>query len=210
MGPAQSAQGGNRSEHIAEPQSTQSQHDVTPHSQSLPAAIFFDRDDTLIDDVPYNGDPSLVTVKGEARRALDLARSRGIPVGVISNQSGVGRGMITGAQVAAVNSRIADLLGPFDVWCWCPHTADDECECRKPRPGMLLAAAAELGVPVERTVMIGDIGADMGAARAAGARGILVPTARTLEPEITDAAEVAFDLVHAVEVALSLETRTVC
>ncbi len=158
--------------------------------------------------MPYNGDPSLVTVRGEAARALELARSRSIPVGVISNQSGVGRGMITGAQVAAVNARVAELLGDFDVWCWCPHVAEDGCECRKPKPGMLLRAAAQLGVPIEDTVMIGDIGADMAAAAAAGARGILVPTERTLPAEIDAAAEVARDLVEAVEMALALETRT--
>ncbi|WP_309131485.1 HAD family hydrolase [Brevibacterium sp.] len=157
--------------------------------------------------MPYNGDPSLVTVKGEAARALDLVRERGIPVGVISNQSGVGRGLITAAQVTAVNARVAELLGPFDVWCWCPHVSDDGCECRKPQPGMLLAAAGELGVDVTETVMIGDIAADMAAAKAAGARGILVPTARTLNPEIAAAAEVASDLVEAVEMALTPERR---
>lgn len=204
--PAQPAQGGNDRQHVAESQSTQSQDDLL-HSTSLPAAILFDRDDTLIDDVPYNGDPSLVTVKGEAARALDLVRERGIPVGVISNQSGVGRGLITAAQVTAVNARVAELLGPFDVWCWCPHVSDDGCECRKPQPGMLLAAAGELGVDVTETVMIGDIAADMAAAKAAGARGILVPTARTLNPEIAAAAEVASDLVEAVEMALTPERR---
>ncbi len=156
-----------------------------------PAAVLFDRDDTLIVDVPYNGDPERVEPMPGARAALDRLRAAGIPVGLVSNQSGVARGLITATQVEAVNRRVEELLGPLDAVVWCPHGPDEGCGCRKPAPGLVLEAAARLGVDPSSCVVVGDIGADVGAARAAGARAILVPTAVTRREEIDGAAEVA-------------------
>jgi len=104
--------------------------------------------------------------------------------------------------VRAVNARVEELLGPLGAWTWCPHAPDDGCDCRKPAPGLILRAAEQLGVDPERCVVIGDIGADVDAARAAGARGILVPTPVTRAEEIAAADEVAPDLPTAVERAL--------
>ncbi|MER7832897.1 HAD-IIIA family hydrolase [Streptomyces sp. NPDC095602] len=161
--------------------------------------MLFDRDDTLIVDVPYNGDPERVRLMPGAVEAVRLLRARGIPVGVVSNQSGIGRGLLTEGEVAEVNARVDALLGrPLDVWVHCPHTPEDGCGCRKPAPGLVLEAARRLGVPPERCVVVGDIGADMGAARAAGARGVLVPTTRTLPAEVAAAPDVCRDLLGAV------------
>ena len=165
-------------------------------------AVLFDRDDTLVADVPYNGDPRLVRPMPGAVEALQRVRALGIPVGVVSNQSGIGRGLITAEQVAAVNERVGQLLGPFDVWEVCPHVAEDRCACRKPQPGMLLSAARRLGVDPARAVYIGDIGADMTAATAAGCRGILVPTGITLPAEVRAAPAVAADITEAVTLCL--------
>ncbi|MFI9387727.1 D-glycero-alpha-D-manno-heptose-1,7-bisphosphate 7-phosphatase [Kutzneria sp. NPDC052558] len=165
-------------------------------------AVLFDRDGTLVVDVPYNGDPGRVLPVPSARRAVDLARGRGIAVGVVTNQSGVARGLITVDEVVAVNDRVDELLGPFDTWQVCPHGVADGCPCRKPKPGMVLAAAAELGLPPHRITVIGDIGADAEAGLSAGARAILVPTAETRREEIDAAPEVAPDVVAAVEMAL--------
>lgn len=134
--------------------------------------------------------------------AVQSARAHGIPVGVISNQSGIGRGLITRSQVDAVNARTEQLLGPFDVWRLCPHTAEDRCPCRKPRPGMLLSAAEELGADPAAMIFIGDIGADVQAADTAGCTGILVPTPVTRQAEVAAAGQVATDLGHAVRIAL--------
>jgi histidinol-phosphate phosphatase family protein len=161
-------------------------------------AVLFDRDGTLVVDVPYNGDPGRVRPVPGARRAVDSLRARGIAVGVVTNQSGVARGLLTLDQVRAVNDQVERLLGPFDTWQVCPHGERDGCPCRKPRPGMVLAASAALGVPVCRITVIGDIGADVEAARAAGARAILVPTAQTRPEEIDAAPEVCSDLLDAV------------
>jgi D-glycero-D-manno-heptose 1,7-bisphosphate phosphatase len=182
--------------------STRTPSDVTI---GRPGAVLFDRDGTLVVDVPYCGDPALVRPVPTAAAALTLLRNAGIPVGVVTNQSGIARGLLTPDQVAAVNRRVEALLGPFDVWQQCPHGPDDGCSCRKPAPGMIHAAAARLGVPPERIAVIGDIGADVAAAAAAGARSVLVPTSVTRPEEIAAAPVVRPDLLAAVRHLLGID-----
>jgi len=165
-------------------------------------AVLFDRDGTLVVDVPYNGDPARVRPMPGAVAAVRRARAAGLDVGVVSNQSGIGRGLLTPAQVEAVNVRVDEMVGPFDVWAFCPHTAADGCGCRKPAPGLVLRACEALGVDPAEVVVIGDIAADGGAARAAGARSVLVPTPATRAEEIAEAEEVASDLLAAVELVV--------
>lgn len=169
-----------------------------------PAAVLLDRDGTLVEDVPYNGDPARVVPTRGAREALDRLRAAGVPLAVISNQNGVGRGLITSGQVEAVNERVEKLLGPIDAWLYCPHHPDDGCSCRKPGPGMVLAAASRLGVPARRCAVVGDIGTDVQAARAAGARAVLVPTPETRREEVDAAPEVARNLREAVDLLLGV------
>jgi HAD superfamily hydrolase (TIGR01662 family) len=173
-------------------------HATPTAKDARPQAVLFDRDGTLIRDVPYNGDPALVSPMPGAREALDALRTAGVPFGVISNQSGVARGLISEEQVQGVNRRVEELLGPVGVWVHCPHEPGDLCECRKPAPGMVLRAAEQLGVAPSRCAVIGDIGPDIGAAAAAGARGVLVPTPATRREELAAAAESAPDLLTAV------------
>jgi histidinol-phosphate phosphatase family protein len=162
-------------------------------------AVLLDRDGTLVVDVPYNGDPDLVAPVPGAREALDRLRAAGIRLAVVTNQSGIGRGTLTVAQVDAVHERLAELLGPFDAVLVCPHGPDDGCDCRKPRPAMVRKAAAELGVEPGRCALIGDIGSDVDAALAAGVRPILVPTPVTRPEEVAAAPEVAPNLAAAVD-----------
>src|SRR3954449_8053789 len=171
---------------------------VTPW-RGLPDLVLFDRDGTLVHDFPYNGDPAWVRSVDGAREALDRLRARGVRVGVVSNQSGVARGLITTDQVEACNARLAELLGPFDVLRYCPHGPDDGCSCRKPAPGMVKGACADLGVDLGRCVVVGDIAADVDAAAAAGAVGILVPTPVTRKAEIEAADRRAATLTEAVD-----------
>lgn len=171
-----------------------------------PLAVLFDRDGTLIHNVPYLNDPAGVRPVDDARRALRRLRRRGVAVGVVSNQSGVARGLISPDALRRVNQRVQDLLGPFETFQVCLHGAEDGCSCRKPAPGMVLAAARELGVPPHRCVVIGDIGADVDAALAAGAGAVLVPTKETLPAEIDRAAvlaSVAPTLTDAVRLTLA-------
>jgi len=158
----------------------------------LPDAVLVDRDGTIVKDVPYNGDA-----------ALDRLRRAGIPIAVVSNQSGIGRGLLSADSVAAVNARVEELLGPFDGWFVCPHTTQDGCSCRKPQPGLVHQAAQQLQVRADRCVLIGDIGSDMSAAAAAGARGILVPTDETLPEEVVAAAVTAETFGAAVDLVLT-------
>jgi histidinol-phosphate phosphatase family protein len=172
-----------------------------------PAAVLLDRDGTLVEDVPYNGDPELVTPRPGARAALARLHAAGMPTAVVSNQSGIGRGLVTREQVETVNRRVEELLGPLGPWLVCPHRPDDRCRCRKPRPGLVEQAAAALGVDPRDCVVIGDVGADVEAARAAGARSVLVPTPVTRPEEVAAAPAVAGDLEAAV--ALVLDAGTV-
>jgi histidinol-phosphate phosphatase family protein len=167
-----------------------------------PRAVLIDRDGTLVADVPYNGDPARVRPLPGVPEALERLRREGVPTAVVSNQSGLARGLLTRADVEAVNRRIEALLGPLGPWMICPHGPDDGCRCRKPRPGLVEGAAAALGVPAWQCAVIGDIGADVDAARRAGARAVLVPTSRTLPREIAAAPEVAADMAAAVEILL--------
>ena len=165
-------------------------------------AVLFDRDGTLVVDVPYNGDPGLVVPMPGARAALDRLRAAGLRVGVVTNQSGLARGRFTREQLDAVHRRVVELLGPFDTWQVCPHDAGAGCACRKPAPGLITGAAAALGTVAHRCVVVGDIGRDMTAALAAGAAGVLVPTPVTLPAEIAAAPSVAPDLAGAADVIL--------
>ncbi len=171
--------------------------------RGLPDLVLFDRDGTLVRDVPYNGDPALVAPVPGAAESLERLRRLGVRVGLVSNQSGVGSGRITLAQVQAVNARLEKLVGPFDVVRFCPHDRHDGCTCRKPAPGMVKDACAALDVQPDRCVVVGDIGSDVEAARAAGARAILVPDTATRAAEVEEADQVAEHLAAAVDAILA-------
>jgi histidinol-phosphate phosphatase family protein len=132
-------------------------------------AVLFDRDETIVVDVPFNGDPKKVEPAPNARALLDRLRAAGLPLAVVSNQSGVGRGYITLEQSDAVNRRVDELLGPFGGFFVCPHAPQDDCDCRKPKPKLVLDAARALGVEPGCCVVVGDRDSDVQAARNAGA-----------------------------------------
>ncbi len=164
--------------------------------------MLFDRDGTLVHDVPYNGRPELVDPVPGAADALDRLRTAGVRVGLVTNQSGVASGRLTTAQVEAVNRQVEAELGPFDTVQWCPHGPDDGCACRKPAPGMLLRALDEIGVDPGRCVLVGDIATDVQAAEAAGCVGMLVPAPQTSPEDVAGAAIVHRDLDAAVTAML--------
>ncbi|MEU0154486.1 HAD-IIIA family hydrolase [Micromonospora fulviviridis] len=171
---------------------------MNPSGPALYDAVLLDRDGTLVEDVPYNGDPEKVRPLPGVREALDRLREAGLRLAVVTNQSGLARGYFTERQMHAVHARIEELLGPFDHWAICPHDDTDGCACRKPAPGLVHEAARALGTAPRRCVLVGDIGRDMAAALAAGATGILVPTPVTRPEEVAEAPAVARDLPGAV------------
>jgi len=114
-------------------------------------AVLFDCDGTLVEDVPYNADPGRVRPMPDAAVALRRLREHGLKIGAVTNQSGVARGYLSLAQMGRVHDRVRALLGPFDTWQYCPHSPEDHCGCRKPAPGLVLAAANALQVEPEQS-----------------------------------------------------------
>jgi histidinol-phosphate phosphatase family protein len=144
------------------------------------APVFVDRDGTLIVEKHYLGDPAQVCLEDGVVAGLSLLRQGGHPVIVLSNQSGIGRGMFTLADARRVNDRAAQLLREQGIdilgWYICPHAPQDMCRCRKPSPGMALDAARELNLTLAGSYVIGDKRADLELADAIGGTGILVTT----------------------------------
>lgn len=148
--------------------------------RSCPSAVLLDRDGTIIVEKEYLADPAGVELLAGAAAGLRSLRALGCRLAVVTNQSGVGRGYYTLEDMHAVNRRMVELLAregvALDGIYFCPHAPESGCACRKPLPGLGLRAARELGFDPQAAVIIGDKRADLGLARAMGARGILVRT----------------------------------
>ena len=147
-------------------------------------AIFLDRDGVLIENrADYVRDWSHVKIFPEAIHALSLATDTNYKIVIVTNQSAVGRGLILQESADEINLRLINLIhhhgGRVDAVYMCPHTPDDDCFCRKPRPGLLLQAARELSLDLQHSWMIGDAWSDLQAGQRAGVRQtILVKTGR--------------------------------
>jgi D-glycero-D-manno-heptose 1,7-bisphosphate phosphatase len=182
-------------------------------------AVFFDRDNTLIVNDGYLADPAGVKLAAGAADAVARARAMGFKVVTCSNQSGVARGMFTEDAVVAVNKRMEELLRTsnpeaiIDRHEFCPFHPEgtvekyrQESELRKPRPGMMLAAAKALQLDLDRSWVIGDAARDIEAGHAAGCRTILVsdpklaPSPAALEEGGVEADETVASLSEAMDV----------
>lgn len=160
------------------------------------AAVFLDKDGTLVPDIPYNSDPALITFANGAPEALRAMAAAGYELVVVSNQSGVARGYFDASALEPMRRRLDELAaeaGARFAGChFCPHHPEGSvaayrvsCDCRKPGPGMLLQAAGELRLDLGSSWMVGDILDDMEAGRAAGVRTILIDNGNETEWEIT-------------------------
>lgn len=141
------------------------------------SGIFLDRDGTVIHDTGYIGNPDLVEFMPGVIPALQRFQSAGYRLVVISNQSGIGRGVITEQQYELVARKIAAVLSEHGIYTstyYCPHSPEDRCECRKPHPYLLLRAAGNLDIDLSRSYMIGDRLTDVEAGIAAGCKTILL------------------------------------
>jgi len=193
-------------------------------------AVFLDRDGTINEEVKYLGSPHQLRIIPGAAEAIARLNKAGIPVIVVTNQSGIARGYYTEDDVQDVHNYMDKLLADHgasvNAYYYCPHHPDAivkkyavDCECRKPRIGMLSAAAAQENVSLSQAYLVGDKRSDLRAAVNAGARGILVRTgygAKTeeellREAESTGAAlvtNIVDDLAAAVEQILSSLNQT--
>lgn len=144
---------------------------------SLHRAVFFDRDGTLIIDHSYLSSPDQVELLPGAIEVLQALQQSFLIV-VVSNQSGVGRGLITEGQAAAVDERFRAVLIENGIRLagayYCPHAPDAGCECRKPEPGLLRRAAKELQIDLAQSYMVGDKISDYEAGEAVGCRAVLI------------------------------------
>jgi histidinol-phosphate phosphatase family protein len=144
------------------------------------SAVLLDRDGTIIVDRGYLSDPEQIEFEAEAVDGLARLATAGLPLVIVSNQSGIGRGYFDETAANAVNARLATILGGRGVtiagWYVCPHAPDACCDCRKPAPGLALRAARELDLDLGQSWVIGDKRSDLELADAIGARGILVST----------------------------------
>jgi rfaE bifunctional protein nucleotidyltransferase chain/domain len=151
--------------------------EMTQVSQGRPA-LFVDRDGTVIEDVGYPRDAEEVRLLPGCGAALAALKKRGFALVVVSNQSGIGRGLIRADQAEAVHRRFARLLEEHganaDAVYYCPHAPEEGCDCRKPSPQGLLRAARELGLCLQRSFMIGDKPTDVEAGQRAGCRTVLL------------------------------------
>ena len=159
-------------------------------------AIFLDKDGTLIEDVPYNVNPELVTFSAGAFEALRKFRDLGFLLIVVSNQSGVARGYFTLADLdvlqKAMAARLRDEGIALDAVFFCPHHPaghiapfNVECNCRKPKAGMMVSAAAQFDINMKCSWMIGDILNDVEAGNRAGCKTILLDNGNETEWEVT-------------------------
>ena len=141
-------------------------------------AVFFDRDGTLMEDAHYCGDPAMVKVFPGVPEALRRLRRAGFGVFIVTNQSGIGRGLITEAQYRAVEEEFLRQAGrdSVDASYYCPDAPGVPSKCRKPEPGMVLQAAEAHHIDLSGSYFVGDKSADIECGRRAGTRTVLVLT----------------------------------
>jgi histidinol-phosphate phosphatase family protein len=150
-------------------------------------AVFLDRDGTMIREVQFLRRPEDLVWLPATVEAIRLLNRAGFVVCVTTNQSGVGRGLYTEADVQVLHDLMTSTLeaagARVDAWFYCPHHPDatvtalrQVCECRKPRPGMIRRAAERFPLDLDRSFVIGDRLTDVGLAASVGARGVLVRT----------------------------------
>ena len=164
-------------------------------------AVFLDRDDTIMVDAVYAKDPEDVRLLPGAAEGIRALTDAGFLVVIATNQSGLGRGYFTEEDLAAVNRRLRDELrargADYDALYYCPHRPEDACECRKPKPGLLLRAATDLGIDLDASYCIGDRAWDVEAGRAAGMKTVLITNGQHRENLGVWPDHVASDLTEA-------------
>lgn len=170
-------------------------------SRELRPALFLDRDGTLIVDAHYLADASRVRLLPGVAEAVRAANAADVPVFIITNQSGIGRGLITRDQYEAVRARTEALLhdagARVTATYHCPHTPDDAgCRCRKPATGMYEQAAADHGLVLTASAYVGDRWRDAEPALRLGGVGILVPGAETPPGDVESARSAADPSIH--------------
>jgi len=157
-------------------------------------AVFLDRDGTLIRNYHYGCDPERIELLEGVPEGLRLLKREGYSLVVVTNQAGIAKGFFSEAQLAEMHKRLGWLLdslgAPVDGWYYCPHHPEGtiprfsiRCDCRKPMPGMLLKACAEMKLELSSSWIVGDILDDVEAGKRAGTRAILLDLGTESPPD---------------------------
>ncbi|MHA1731229.1 MAG: D-glycero-beta-D-manno-heptose 1,7-bisphosphate 7-phosphatase [Promethearchaeota archaeon] len=150
-------------------------------------AVFLDRDGVINEEVNYLHEVAKLRIIPGVPGALKTMHELGFLLVVVTNQSGIGRGYYKREDAEAVHAAIQDRLRErgvlVDAFYICPHTPEDDCECRKPKPGMILKASEDFGIDASSSYMIGDKLTDLKAGKSAGCKTILVRTGYGKEEE---------------------------
>ncbi|HYH16049.1 MAG TPA: HAD family hydrolase [Flavisolibacter sp.] len=155
-------------------------------------AVFLDKDGTLIPDIPYNVNPDLITLEEGVVEGLQLLKEQGYLLVIVSNQSGVAKGIFKEDALQPVQHKIEMLLAQYHVsingFYYCPHFPNTglelyarSCDCRKPEPGLLLKASMDLHIDLSQSWMVGDILNDVEAGKRAGCKAILIDNGNETE-----------------------------
>lgn len=155
--------------------------------------IFLDRDGTLVKDTGYLAAVSQVELLTEAAVALRQLAKQGWYFAIITNQSGIERGILTRSQVEKVNNHVVNMLAlqsvHIDAIYYCPHRPESQCTCRKPQPGLVERAVSELQADPRSSLMVGDRCSDAEAGVRAGIRGVVIGIDRCQYPGVQRVAD---------------------
>ncbi len=188
-------------------------------------AVFLDRDGTINVDVGYLSHPDQLTLLPHAIKGLRLLSDNDLLLVIVTNQSGVARGLIPPKRLPVIEKAFLDIMHDNDIsiagYYACPHYPEAklpeyrcECECRKPAPGLLLQAARELNIDVQRSYVVGDKASDVQLAHNAGATGLLVLTGegrkyqQAYPPEYSPPHAICRNLYEAAEWIIAREEKT--
>jgi D-glycero-D-manno-heptose 1,7-bisphosphate phosphatase len=179
---------------------------MTASAETRAAAVFVDRDGTIMQDVDYCSDPEQVQIFPGVPEALRLLKSNGFKLIIITNQSGIGRGLLTINQYRAVEAEVLRQLGNdlIDSTYFCPDVSGQHSSCRKPAPGMILQATRDHQIDLSRSFLIGDKEIDAECGRNAGVRTIRVQTGHQRDTNGTIADWVAADLAEAAKIVIDV------
>lgn len=174
-------------------------------------AVFIDRDGTMAEDVNYCCCPEDLKLFLSTAKAIKLLNQNGLKVIVVTNQSGIARGYLTEEIVTKIHDKMENELtkegAHVDAIYYCPHHPDDGCDCRKPKPGLILRAAKEHHIDLQHSFVVGDLQIDIDLGKAVGCKTILIGTPPPMKDGVTKPDVVVSDLLKAAQAILTNQGR---
>lgn len=173
-------------------------------------AVFLDRDGTMAKDVHYCRRPEDFRLFPNTAKAIKLLSEHGFKVIVITNQSGIARGYFTEEALAQIHEKMKAELAKEGAWIdgiyYCPHHPDDNCNCRKPKPKLVLQAAKEHDIDLKHSFVVGDLSLDIDMGKAVGCKTILLLDSPQEDMNISPD-YIASDLLEATQYMLQWENK---